>query len=278
MPSADGTYERFHDRDLAVVILYLLRVSEARTNGELYNASKKYFRYFIGNSFIGRFIGTMVVLKNNGFIEFDGTIDQSLTREDQTLVISVMKENWGSEVSLLTKFVEFQSYVGVNLTESFNFLASGSKSLRVNPIWKHLDIQPNATEVFVLMPYQKPFTDIYDQNIKKVCDELGISCSVALEFKRSKAIMQEIWESIYAANVIIADCTGKNPNVFYELGIAHTLGKEVIIITQNADDVSFDIRHLRYIPYENTGDGIKRFESVLKDYIRESMPQQNVRE
>ncbi len=56
---------------------------------------------------------------------------------------------------------------------------------------------------------------------------------------------------------MICDCTGKNPNVFYEAGIAHTLGKEVILITQSASDVPFDLRHLRYVSYLNNREGRK---------------------
>ncbi|WP_217989549.1 hypothetical protein [Sphingomonas lenta] len=57
------------------------------------------------------------------------------------------------------------------------------------------------------------------------------------------------------SRVVICDCTGRNPNVFYEAGIAHTLGREVILITQNGQDIPFDLRHLRYIPYLNNGEG-----------------------
>ena len=54
---------------------------------------------------------------------------------------------------------------------------------------------------------------------------------------------------ICKSSVVVCDLTGKNANVFYEAGIAHSLGKDVILITQSADDVPFDLRHLRYIPY-----------------------------
>jgi hypothetical protein len=58
------------------------------------------------------------------------------------------------------------------------------------------------------------------------------------------------------SRVVIADCTGRNPNVFYEIGIAHTLGREVILITQNNADIPFDLRHLRYVQYLNNGEGL----------------------
>jgi hypothetical protein len=55
--------------------------------------------------------------------------------------------------------------------------------------------------------------------------------------------------------VVVCDLSGKNPNVFYEAGIAHTLGKEVILITQSMDDIPFDLKALRCITYHNNGEG-----------------------
>ena len=71
-------------------------------------------------------------------------------------------------------------------------------------------------------------------------------------------IMQDIIELICTSKVIICDLSGKNPNVFYETGIAHTLGKEVILITQHIDDVPFDLRALRFITYLNNEEGRAR--------------------
>ncbi len=69
------------------------------------------------------------------------------------------------------------------------------------------------------------------------------------------AIIQDVVSLIDRGRVVVCDCTGRNPNVFYEAGIAHTLGREVILITQAAQDIPFDLRHLRYIPYLNNGEG-----------------------
>jgi hypothetical protein len=61
---------------------------------------------------------------------------------------------------------------------------------------------------------------------------------------------------IFIASLFATPCrTGRNPNVFYEIGIAHTLGREVILITQNAEDIPFDLRHLRYVRYLNNAEG-----------------------
>lgn len=64
--------------------------------------------------------------------------------------------------------------------------------------------------------------------------------------------------------MVVCDCTGRNPNVFYEVGIAHTLGREVILITQSHDDIPFDLRHLRYIAYLNNGEGLASLSKSLE--------------
>ena len=68
--------------------------------------------------------------------------------------------------------------------------------------------------------------------------------------------------------MIICDLSGKNANVFYETGIAHTLGKEVILITQHDGDVPFDLRSLRYISYLNNGEGRKDLASKIVARLR----------
>ena len=61
--------------------------------------------------------------------------------------------------------------------------------------------------------------------------------------------------------------SGKNPNVFYEIGIAHTLGKNVIPITQNIDDVPFDLRHHRVLTYLKNNEGLQELKNILKKKI-----------
>jgi len=71
-----------------------------------------------------------------------------------------------------------------------------------------------------------------------------------------------------SSEFILADVTGKNPNVMYEIGMAHTIGKPVIIITQQIDDVPFDLRHYRCIVYEYTPRGCKDLERKISGTLR----------
>ncbi|MBT9132343.1 MAG: hypothetical protein DDT32_00931 [Syntrophomonadaceae bacterium] len=77
-----------------------------------------------------------------------------------------------------------------------------------------------------------------------------------------------VWHIIARARVVICDCSGRNPNVFYEVGIAHALGREVILITQSENDIPFDLRHIRYISYLNNNEGLLLLEEAVQSRIR----------
>jgi hypothetical protein len=83
----------------------------------------------------------------------------------------------------------------------------------------------------------------------------------------NRPIIEDIWQRINEARIVISELTGKNPNVFYETGIAHTVGKEVILLTQSMDDVPFDLRHLRCIVYDYTPRGVQTLETNLRNTI-----------
>lgn len=63
-------------------------------------------------------------------------------------------------------------------------------------------------------------------------------------------IMEQVWRGIRGARVLVAELTSRNPNVFYELGLAHTLGKPVVLVSATEQDVPFDLTHIRVIYYD----------------------------
>ena len=125
----------------------------------------------------------------------------------------------------------------------------------------------NDFQCFVLMPFDKNYEEIYQDIIKPLMQEMGFTCLRADEIYTPTPIMNDVWESIQTSGVIIADLTSRNPNVFYELGLAHAIGKDAIIISQSMDDVPFDLRHLRCIVYEHSLRGLRK----LADSIRKNV-------
>jgi hypothetical protein len=111
--------------------------------------------------------------------------------------------------------------------------------------------------VSVMMPFDAAFTPVYD-SLTAAAQTAGLRCRRADEIWENPAIIQDIVSLIDRSRVVVCDCTGRNPNVFYEIGIAHTLGREVILITQNDADIPFDLRHLRYVRYLNNAQGKAR--------------------
>lgn len=117
--------------------------------------------------------------------------------------------------------------------------------------------------VAVMMPFSDRFKPVY-KAIQSVSDELGFRCRRADDIWDHPQIMQDIFALLYRAGLTICDCSGRNPNVFYEAGIAHTLGREVILVSQSEDDVPFDLRHLRYIRYLNNTEGRRQLKAKLR--------------
>jgi hypothetical protein len=150
-------------------------------------------------------------------------------------------------------------------------VTQNSQDIIVNPIFRERKLILDNTLCFVLMPFKPSFDRLFKEIIQPAVWHSGFSCYKADDFFSPKPIMEDIWTQICKSKVIIADVTGKNPNVFYEIGIAHTVGKPVILITHDKNDVPFDLAHLRYIIYSDNIDGWNKLssdiKSALKNYI-----------
>ena len=103
---------------------------------------------------------------------------------------------------------------------------------------------------FVMMPFGEWFDRYYKEIYVPAIKEAGFEPVRADELFSTGSVVEQIWEQIEKSTVMLADLTGKNPNVFYELGLAHAARKPVVFTTGSLDDVPFDLRHLRVIPYE----------------------------
>lgn len=125
--------------------------------------------------------------------------------------------------------------------------------------------------MFVAAPFSVQFDAISSNHIAPIAKSLGWTCGGARDVFTATSIMGDIWSLILKSQLVIAECTGRNPNVFYEMGIAHTLGKPVILLTQVGDDVPFDLRHVRYILYEYTPPGMHAFETMLSKAVTETI-------
>jgi len=143
-----------------------------------------------------------------------------------------------------------------------------ANSLATKPIFgkPDLDTQFNC-DIFMIMPFSEDLSTVYADHIKPTVAALGWDIKRGDDPFSNHDIMHEIWSLIFNAALVIADCSARNPNVFYELGIAHTLGKPAIMITQNIDDIPFDVRSKRAIEYQPTPDGLTQLEKDLRSAV-----------
>ncbi|MBX5168776.1 hypothetical protein HJB84_02705 [Rhizobium sp. NZLR1b] len=129
-------------------------------------------------------------------------------------------------------------------------------AIQVRPQFFEVPDQPiDRKLVAVMMPFSPPFHGVYGA-IHNAAQNVGLHAQKADDIWNHSVLIQDIFGLIYRSHIVVCDFTGKNPNVFYEAGIAHMLGRHVVPITQSHEDVPFDLRHHRYIPYLNNGEGL----------------------
>lgn len=136
--------------------------------------------------------------------------------------------------------------------------------------FEDLVVEPVQGSCFILMPFGEPFDELYQEVIKECLQENNFSINRADELYGSKPIIEDILKNIESSEIIIADVTGKNANVFYELGITHTRksNDNVIIIAQDINDVPFDLRPYRIILYKPTITGARILKKQLSRTLR----------
>jgi nucleoside 2-deoxyribosyltransferase len=118
---------------------------------------------------------------------------------------------------------------------------------------------PEKLSAFVLMPFEARFGDVYHLGIKAAVEELGmIATRVDEQIFHKEAILERIYNQIGAADFIIADMSGRNANVFYEVGYAHAKQKTCILLTADAADIPFDLKHRRHIVYGTSISDLKQ--------------------
>lgn len=127
-----------------------------------------------------------------------------------------------------------------------------------------MEIENFDFKAFVIMPFDEEFNNMYKLVIKEACKKANVSCTrVDEETDIPEHIVEKIYKCIRDADIIIADLTGANPNVYYELGYAKAHGKNIIPITQSYDDLRFDFKSYSVHKYD-----IKTMHSFRDDLSR----------
>lgn len=208
----------------------------------------------VGRLVAGHLVGREFVLEYN----YDATIPPLTNRHFQS---------FASELGI-ADFQFSRTHWSVKSGDLFRSLLRNMQPRRSRPtVFQIQDpevIEP--TLVSAMMPFHPNFTPVYAA-LQQVAAGCGLHCRRADDIWENPAVIQDVVSLIDKSRIVICDCTGRNPNVFYEAGIAHTLGREVILITQNAEDIPFDLRHLRYVQYLNNGEGLAQLSARLQQRL-----------
>lgn len=121
----------------------------------------------------------------------------------------------------------------------------------------------------VLMPFAPKYREVYEQVYKPTCASNGLDCWRVDEAPGPGSITKDIINGIIDAELLIADLTSRNANVFYELGIAHAVGNKTIMTAQSTEDIPFDIGNYRVLVYEQTISGATKLQAQLDAAIKE---------
>ena len=126
-----------------------------------------------------------------------------------------------------------------------------------------------SDSIFVMIPYTNVFFEIYEKAIKPAIEENGFKSVIGSDQNFTGPVIDEIQEQIKKAKLCIADLSKNNPNVMYEVALAHSYNKQVILLTQDKQEtVPFDIRHHRLIEYSITDNN---FTISLKGRIKSTI-------
>ncbi len=175
-------------------------------------------------------------------------------------LLSEEKERRESRMRLLAEDIAEQ--IGTSLQKQANRVV-------LRPVFRTQpeDMELDSELCFILMPFQSAFDRLYQDVLMPAVQDAGLRPLRADQIFSPTPIVEDIWRHIASARLVIADVTGRNPNVFYELGLAHAAGKPVIILTQSSDDVPFDLSYIRFFQYRDDEQGWQKLRTDLKSAI-----------
>jgi len=147
------------------------------------------------------------------------------------------------------------------VTSSSTVRVQPSRFLRAHGIAAK-DLQPAPDLIFVLTPFHEDFSDEF-QAVVQVGGELGFKVNRGDERTSEGDIFPQLLRLMVKARLVIANISGRNPNVFYELGIAHAIDKPVILLAQSQTDIPFDVRSKRIVFYQSTSELKERLSRMV---------------
>jgi hypothetical protein len=216
----------------------------------------KFYRDSVGNRVVNDFARIVETLKSSVHIDRGVIVSHRGFTQDAALVAA----NTGIELLTLD-----------DLRQRVPEREGQAPPAPQNPVQPERPSTPPGGAVhrfFVVMPFAPELDDIYHLGIRETVRTLGGACERADEIEHTGGILEKIYDSIRAASVIIAEVSVPNPNVFYEVGFAHALGKPVVLLTRDISSSPFDLRGYNHIVYKSIVELRKSLESMLRQLLK----------
>lgn len=171
----------------------------------------------------------------------------------------------GSVIKLFVNGVQVASTVQEIRKGQIKLAFRGNKEIIV----KEFKVTAQKSKAFVVMQFTDEYNALFKEVIKPVCEEFDLECERADDYHSSNPIIEDIVNSIKIASVVIADITPDNPNVFYEVGYSHAIGKPTILLSdKKRSKLPFDLSSFRTLFYDNTIAGKTTVEEKLRKYLQ----------
>jgi hypothetical protein len=210
-------------------------------------------------------VGTIIRARTNGhIITLDYTYDVAIAPIPNSLL-----RDFAAELDI-EDFQFARTHWSVKDADLYRGLLRNTQPRRQRPnvfqLAEYESIEPSLASV--MMPFEASFDAVY-ATLQRTAEQAGLRCRRADDIWESPLVIQDVVSLIDRSCLVICDCTSRNPNVFYEIGIAHALGREVILITQAEADIPFDLRHLRFVKYLNNDEGLNALSTRLQPRLSE---------
>jgi hypothetical protein len=262
--------EQAHKRRKAIFVYMLSEdapwpVKEIATGKEL--ARIEEFRRRLREQYVVRAFRNAEELQANAFLSFLSFLSrkgedrpglQGVDRGvEPELAFGPMLLEIRSQLSLLVQRLLTEPRAATNLP---------GPQIRPSEFLGRATATPDPDRVFVIMPYSMPWSEAVERVLREACQSVGAKFEIA-KSREGRFIINDIWKAITGSFITIADLTGGNPNVAYEVGLADVLGRQVILISQESE-VPVDFRGARLILYKNTIEGALALRETVTDRLR----------
>lgn len=218
----------------------------------------------------------MIKVENIDFAIIDLKVDYTSDYGGINAIENINKACPHAKILVLSAY-ELTPELSLNLSRVYydSFISKGGEKNYIRAVVDELGRMrdaPPKKRCFVIMPFsdttgctKEQWTEVFETMIKTAVEESGYNYECFRACLDVGNIIKDILLNLNRADVVIADLTDRNPNVFYELGVRHVLRDATILITQNIEHVPFDLRHYALIEYDwITRKGRDEFKDTIK--------------